>query len=115
PDSSPTRTSRSRRSTKPAAPGSILEWIREIMPGADADDVLARSIAEQRVLVTFDKDFGDMAFRQGKLATYGVILMRPRLRAPDYVSRFIIGVLSQPIRWEGHFCVAREGRLRTVS
>jgi predicted nuclease of predicted toxin-antitoxin system len=94
--------------------GFDLEWIREIMPGADDDAVLARSIAEQRVLVTFDKDFGDMAFRQGKSATYGVILMRPRLRAPDYVSRFVIGVLSQPIHWEGLFCVAREGRLRTV-
>ena len=80
PGSSPTRTSRPRRSTKPACAGFDVESIREIMPGADDDDVLARSIAEQRVLVTFDKDFGDMAFRQGRSATYGVILMRPRLR-----------------------------------
>jgi predicted nuclease of predicted toxin-antitoxin system len=94
--------------------GLDLEWVREIMQGADDDDVLARSIAEQRVLVTFDKDFDEMAFRQGKKATYGVILLRPRLRDPDFLSRFMLAVLSQPVDWEGRFSVAREGRLRTV-
>ena len=43
------------------------------------DAVLALSLADSRVLVTFDKDFGEMAFRQGKTATCGVVLLRPRL------------------------------------
>jgi predicted nuclease of predicted toxin-antitoxin system len=94
--------------------GHDLAWIDEIMPGADDDAVLAHALAEGRVLVTFDKDFGEMAYRQGKQATHGVILMRPRLRSPDDLSRFLVTVLSQPIVWEGHFSVAREGRLRSV-
>jgi predicted nuclease of predicted toxin-antitoxin system len=94
--------------------GLDLEWVEEITQAADDDDVLARSIAGQRVLVTFDKDFGEMAFREGKKATYGVILMRPRLRHPNYMSRFMLAVLKQPVDWEGRFSVAREGRLRTV-
>jgi len=48
-------------------------------------------------LVTFDKDFGEMAFRQGKTATAGVILLRPRLRSPDYLARFTATVLGQAI------------------
>src|SRR4051794_21260515 len=89
-------------------------WVREVMPGADDDAVLARSLSEGRVLVTFDKDFGEMAFRQGQRATHGVILMRPRLRSPEYLSRFMVAVLAQTIDWEGYFCVAQEGRLRAT-
>jgi hypothetical protein len=70
------------------------------------------SLSERRVLVTFDKDFGEMAFRHGKAATCGVIMLRPRLRAPDYLARFMAAVLAQAITWEGNLSVAREGKLR---
>ena len=66
------------------------------------------------MLVTFDKDFGEMAFRQGQRATSGVILLRPRLRSPDYLARFPVALLGQAIVWEGHFCVAQEGKVRVV-
>ncbi len=70
--------------------GYDLAWIVELSPGADDDAVLATALAEGRVLVTFDKDFGEMAFRQGKPATCGVILLRPRLRSPVHVTRFAV-------------------------
>jgi predicted nuclease of predicted toxin-antitoxin system len=92
--------------------GHDLAWIREIARGADDDAVLAMSVSQQRVLLTFDKDFGEMAFRRGKLATPGIILMRPRLRAPSYVAQFTLTVLAQLLTWEGFFSVAQEGRLR---
>jgi hypothetical protein len=66
------------------------------------------------VLVTFDKDFGEKAFEQGKEAIAGVILLRPRLRSPEQVAQFTVTVLTQSFDWEGHFCVAQEGRLRIV-
>src|SRR4051794_38481691 len=87
--------------------GHDLAWICELSPGADDDAVLALSLAESRVLVTFDKDFGEMPFRQGKSATWGVILLRPRLHQPDYVARFAVAVLAQHVDWEGHFGVAQ--------
>ncbi|MBL8792570.1 MAG: DUF5615 family PIN-like protein [Planctomycetia bacterium] len=86
----------------------------ELQPGAVDEVVLARSQAEGRVLVTFDKDFGDLAFRQGRQASAGVILLRPRLRDADYLAQFLLKVLQQNIAWEGHFSIAREGRLRVV-
>ena len=94
--------------------GLDVAWIKEISPGADDESVLAMARAEDRVLITFDKDFGEMAFRQGKTSTPGVILLRPRLRDPDYLARFALAALTQPLTWEGCFCVAREGRLRVV-
>jgi predicted nuclease of predicted toxin-antitoxin system len=94
--------------------GYDLAWIKESSPSADDDAVLATSLAESRVLVTFDKDFGEMAFRQGKTATCGVVLLRPRLRSPDHLARFMVTVLGQAISWEGNFSVAQEGKLRVV-
>jgi predicted nuclease of predicted toxin-antitoxin system len=105
-------------------PGEVVEaarhaahdmaWIVELSPGADDDAVLATALAESRVLVTFDKDFGEMAFRQGKSATCGVILLRPRVRSPNYLAQFVSGVLAQTVSWEGNFSVAQEGKLRVV-
>lgn len=94
--------------------GHDLGWVTESSPGADDDSVLAMSIAEQRVLVTFDKDFGHMAFRQGKAAACGVILFRLRMRSPGYISQFMATVLAQPMTWEGNFSVAQEGKLRVT-
>ena len=82
---------------------------------ASSDEtVLALALADGRVLLTFDKDFGELAFRRGLLATPGVILLRPRLRTLAYLIRFTRAVLSQGHTWEGHFAVAEEGRLRLV-
>jgi hypothetical protein len=61
------------------------------------------------VLLTFDKDFGKLAFRMGRRASCGIILFRPSLRSPEYLSRFISAVLSEPVVWEDHFSVATEG------
>ena len=76
--------------------GLDIAWVKQIARGADDDAVLALSVAQGRVLVTFDKDFGEMAFRQGKTATCGVILLRPRLPSPDYLAQFMMTVLGLP-------------------
>lgn len=94
--------------------GMDVSWIKEIYPGANDDAVLDLANSEGRVLVTFDKDFGEMAFRRGKATVPGILLLRPRLRGPDYLARFVAAVLEQPIAWEGQFSVAREGQVRVV-
>lgn len=94
--------------------GADITWVRDISPGISDDAVLTLAQAEGRILLTFDKDFGEMAFEQGKTAAPGVILLRPRLRSPDYVAHFTVALLTQSIDWTGNFSVAQEGRLRVV-
>ncbi len=43
--------------------------------GAEDDAVLQRAFAEQRILITSDKDFGEMVFREQR-PHHGVILLR---------------------------------------
>jgi predicted nuclease of predicted toxin-antitoxin system len=96
------------------AAGFDVAWMVELQPGAPDEAVLALAQRGHRVLLTFDKDFGELVFRHGRAGSHGVILLRPRLRSPEVVTVFIVTVLSQPIDWTGHFTVAREGSLRVV-
>jgi len=50
--------------------------VKESMRSASDDVILARAQAELRILVTHDKDFGELAFRVGLPAESGVILLR---------------------------------------
>jgi len=94
--------------------GYDVAWMVERQPGASDDDVLKLALEESRVLLTFDKDFGELAFHRGRKATCGVILFRPRVRSAAYVVDFVLAVLRNPVDWQGCFSVAHEGRLRVV-
>ena len=42
-----------------------VAWVRRDAPGATDRKVLARARAGNRLLLTFDMDFGELAFREG--------------------------------------------------
>ena len=50
--------------------------VKESMRGQDDKTILARAAAEARTLVTFDKDFGELAFRARLPVSCGVVLYR---------------------------------------
>jgi predicted nuclease of predicted toxin-antitoxin system len=85
--------------------------IAETMPQADDGDILARAVSEARILVTNDKDFGELVFRSGQ-AHHGIVLLRLRERPTNRV-RVMKAVLEQYAdRLTGRFTVATEGRIR---
>ncbi len=49
--------------------------IREDRPRMTDEDILALAVRDDRVVVTNDKDFGELVFREGR-AHRGVILLR---------------------------------------
>ena len=55
--------------------GFDLLYILETNQGADDDLILAKANSEQRILLTQDKDFGELVFRLQQ-AHFGVILIR---------------------------------------
>ena len=57
------------------ARGHQVIYVVEREPGIDDDAVLAWSVGTKAVLVTADKDFGEMVFRQRR-ASAGVLLLR---------------------------------------
>jgi len=94
--------------------GVDVAWIAESHPGADDEQVLTLAVSNRRVLVTFDRDFGEMVFRRGHGASCGIILFRTRLRSPIHVCSFVRSVLNEPVQWTDAFSVAEPGRIRSV-
>jgi predicted nuclease of predicted toxin-antitoxin system len=75
-------------------------------------EVLAQAQADDRVLLTFDKDFGELAFGAGLPASCGVVLFRLSARSPAQVIRVIVAALESRTDWAGHFSVVEDDQIR---
>lgn len=56
-----------------AATGHDVVSIAAVHPGASDAEVLIRAVREQRILLTFDKDFGELALRSQMPAGSGIV------------------------------------------
>src|SRR4051794_10756776 len=57
------------------ADGHDLVYVAELAAGISDDEVLRQANDRQAVLITADKDFGELVFRQGRIHA-GVVLVR---------------------------------------
>ncbi len=92
--------------------GHDVSWLRTEAPGTIDQSVLARAQQEQRILLTFDKDFGELAYRSKLPAFSGVILCRITARSPEHVSNVVFKAVSSRQDWVGHFSVIENTRIR---
>ena len=92
-----------------------VAWIMEDSPGIDDRRVLARAVREARILLTQDKDFGELAFAAGLPADCGVILVRLPVMRPADFARFLMGTLNSRAEWEGHFSVIELDQIRVTT
>lgn len=95
------------------AQGHDVLYIAETGPGLSDTDVIALALGEKRLLLTEDKDFGDLVFRRERTVP-GVVLMRigseisvlKTARLAAAVERYGEGLL-------GRYTVIEEGRFRS--
>ena len=94
------------------ADGHDVLWIREVAPGIADTAVLARAHDENRLLITFDKDFGELVFKAGAKVSQGIILVRIPQPSASAVAAKVSAVLSSRSDWAGHFSVVEEFAVR---
>jgi len=94
--------------------GHDVHWVRTDSPGAPDRDVLRAALLEDRLLVTFDKDFGELAVRARLPASCGIVLFRIPLASPDRVAHQIVTALESRTDWAGCFSVVERNRVRMV-
>lgn len=94
------------------AAGCDVTWVQEFMPSASDVMVLENAQAEGRVILTFDKDFSELAFRAGLPSSCGIVLFRLPMSPPaEAVQRAVSVILDRP-RWTGRFSVVEPDRIR---
>lgn len=89
--------------------------VKQSMRGADDAAILARAQAESRLVLTQDKDFGELAFRVGLPAECAVILFRLQGATPEEDNQRMLEVVESRSEWAGQFAVATDDRLRMRS
>src|ERR1700693_1546662 len=94
------------------ASGHDVVWVRSVAPGMNDADVLAWGTREQRVLLTFDKDFGELASASVSPPSCGIVLFRIPMPPPNEVGRRLTELLGSRNDWAGHFSVVEPVRIR---
>jgi len=92
--------------------GHDVYWVSSHNPGMSDREVLSIAQSLNRVLLTFDKDFGELAYRSGLPASSGVILFRITPQSPALIAHIAVSALDARQDWEGHFAVVEEDRIR---
>ena len=94
------------------AAGYDVLFVAEQMPEADDPPILARTSSEERILITNDKDFGELVYRIGQVHC-GVLLLRLHDESPANRVRVVKAVLEHYAdRLADHFVVATDGGVR---
>ena len=92
--------------------GHDVAWISEDARGSKDDQVLARAQEADRILVTFDKDFGELAFRSKLSSEGGIILFRITAVSSQHIAQVAVQALASRTDWAGHFSVIEDHRIR---
>ena len=78
------------------AAGCDVLSVRDTTPGIPDEDVLRIAVAQGRVLVTFDRDYGWLIFGLGQEPPPSVIYFRTFPAGPRDVSDAVLALLADP-------------------
>ena len=76
--------------------GHDVLWIRQTSAGCSDVGVMDRALAEDRLLLTFDKDFGHLVCGAGGKASRGVVLLRISQASSIAVAEQVAAVPGLP-------------------
>ena len=89
--------------------------IAEVARGATDEQVLERALSEKRVLITEDRDFGELVYARGQ-SSAGVILLRFHNRARRAKPPTVLEAVTKlGPRMRHAFTVIEPGRVRISS
>lgn len=86
--------------------------VREINPKMEDKEILNLAVSESRMVITMDKDFGELVYHSGRKHK-GVLLLRLEEATGDEKAAAVEVIITQYSgELAGHFCVFQNGRLR---
>jgi predicted nuclease of predicted toxin-antitoxin system len=92
--------------------GHVVTYVAELAPGITDEQVLADANRLGALLVTRDKDFGELVFRQRRLHT-GILLLRVEGLAREQKAQLVCSsVQAHGSEMCGAFAVLTRDRLR---
>ena len=93
--------------------GNNVASVIDDTPGAKDRDVLKRAHAENRIVLTFDRDYGELIYKHKLLAPDGVVYFRFNPSTPEEPAKILLDILkSGKTPLSGKFTIVERGRVR---
>jgi predicted nuclease of predicted toxin-antitoxin system len=86
--------------------------VKESMQGADDRSILQRAETDLRLIITQDKDFGELAYRYRLPASCGIVLFRLSGVDSSTDNQRMFDVIESRSDWIGRFSVVTNRRIR---
>lgn len=87
--------------------------VSEIKPGLSDKEVIKLANKQNRIIITFDLDFGKLIFKE-KLKVKGVILLRFTPKSPQQVAEKIEHLLQAEIPLENFLLIIKDRSIRIL-
>ena len=93
--------------------GYDVASVTEDSPGIEDTEVLTRAAIEQRVILTFDRDYGELIYRLKLPSPTGVIYLRFRPHTPEEPATLLLNLLEiEGLQFEERFTVLERDQIR---
>lgn len=91
-----------------------IKWVSDFSPKMDDENLIKLARAEKRVLLTNDKDFGELVFLQKRLS-HGIILLRVKGQETGLKVTLIKRLMAEyDEKLSGHFVVVTKDKFRFI-
>ena len=95
-----------------AGSGHDVVWIRIAAPEMSDQTIFEWAVREGRIILTFDKDFGEIARRADISGPCGIILFRLAVSSARQLTEKIVEAIASRSDWAGNFSVVDANRIR---
>lgn len=92
--------------------GEDVLSVTESSPGIADAEVLRLASAQGRVIITFDRDYGDLVFGRGLPPPAGVLYLRFVPKSPRELAAYVIDLKASGVQLEGRFTSASRKGIR---
>ena len=95
--------------------GHDVVWVRTDCPGLKDRVLIERAEAEDRLVLTLDKDFWQLALqRPGALKRSGVVLFRVHPAVPENLEPLVVAMLRARREWIGHVSIVTKDGIEMI-
>lgn len=84
----------------------------ETMRGASDEAILAAAREQDRWLVTFDRDYGELVYKSGLPCPPALLYLRQESFPPVHAATLVLRALADPAQTEGFFCTIGDALVR---
>ena len=94
--------------------GLDIVSVTDFTPGLSDEEVLNLAYKNGRIVITFDKDFGQLVFKQ-KRKTKGLMLLRFTPESPQQIAKRIQQVLTTKVKMENSVTIVKKDTIKVTS